>query len=82
MVLTLFVNDPLGKRCRINLEAAMRVKKEYPLEVKVINKSSAEYRKLADPPPCPSVILDGRVIKEYGVVSSDDLKEELLKFIL
>lgn len=82
MVLTIFVNDPMGNRCRINLEAARAVQKEYPIHVEVIKKGSEEYAGTADPPPCPSVMLDGRLIKEYGVVTSDELKNELLKFLL
>ncbi|MBI5191471.1 MAG: hypothetical protein HZA22_12485 [Nitrospirae bacterium] len=82
MVLTLYVNDPMGKRCRINLDAAKEVQREYPVHVEVISKGSEQYAGLTEPPPCPSVALDGRIIKEYGVVTSEDLKKELLRFLL
>jgi len=82
MILTLYVNDPLGNRCRVNLDAAKKVQEEYPVHVKVIPKSSEEYQNMQDPPPCPSIFLDGRVLKEYGVMNSEELKGELLRFFL
>jgi len=82
MVLTLFVNDPLGTRCRINMESADRLKEEYPVHIEVVKKGSAEYRSMDYPPPCPSIMLDGRVLKEYGVMSPDELKGEVLRFLL
>jgi len=82
MVLTLFVNDPMGKRCRINMEAARTVSEEYPVHIEVIKSGSEEYMGIKDPPACPAVMLDGRLIKEYGVISADDLKKELLRFTL
>lgn len=82
MLLTLYVNDPMGRRCRINLDAANEVQREYPVQVQVIKKGSEEYAGIVEPPPCPSVAVDGRVIKEYGVVTADDIKKEMLKFLL
>ena len=81
MVLTLYVNDPMGKRCRVNLEAAKKVQEEYPVHLKVIKKGSEEYNVQKDPPPCPSIHLDGRVLKEYGVMSSDEIMGEILRFL-
>ena len=82
MVLTLFVNDPMGNRCRINLEAANVVKEEYPIHIEVRKKDSDEYKKMENPPECPAIVLDGRLIKEYGVITSEELKAELLRFTL
>lgn len=82
MILTLYVNDPMGKRCRINMEAAAEVQREYPVQIQVVKKGSEEYAGLVEPPPCPSVAVDGRIIKEYGVVTSEDIKKELLRFLL
>jgi hypothetical protein len=82
MILTLYVNDPMGKRCRVNLEAASKVQAEYPVQIHVIKKGSEEYNKHNDPPPCPSIFLDGRVLKEYGVMTSEEIKGELLRFLL
>jgi hypothetical protein len=82
MVLTLFVNDPMGKRCRINLDAARKVQEEYPVHIEVIKNGSEEYKRMDDPPPCPSILLDGKVLNEYGVMGAEDLKKELLRFLL
>jgi len=82
MVLTIYVNDPMGSRCRINLDAAKTVQQEYPVHIEVIKKGSTEYLSTDNPPPCPSVMLDGRIIKEYGVVTTEELKHEMLKFLL
>lgn len=82
MVLTLFVNDPMGQRCRINFEAAMKVKEEYPVHVEVISKGSEKYNSEVNPPACPSVVLDGRLLKEHGVVTTDELRDAMLRFLL
>ena len=78
MVLTLYVNDPMGTRCRINLASAMKVKEEYPVELRVVKHGSDEYKSEENPPPCPSIKLDERVIKEYGVMTPEQITEELL----
>ncbi len=79
MLLTLYVKDPMGKRCRINLESAKAVAAEYPIELRVVKHGSNEYANEDDPPPCPSIKLDERIIKEYGVMSSEEIKAELLR---
>jgi|GEM_PF-3480772 len=79
MILTLYVNDPLGKRCRINVEAAQKVQEEYPIEIRIVKHGSEEYHKEENPPPCPSIALDGRILKEYGVMTPEEIKKELLR---
>jgi hypothetical protein len=78
LVLTLYVNDPMGTRCRINLESAMKVKAEYPVELRIVKNGSEEYKSEENPPPCPSIKLDDRILKEYGVMSSEEITAELL----
>lgn len=78
VVLTLYVNDPMGVRCRMNLESAKKVQAEYPVELRIVKNGSEEYRNEEYPPPCPSIKLDERVIKEYGVMSPEQITEELL----
>ena len=63
------------------MDAARRVIEEYPVSLEVIRKGSTEYMGMDDPPPCPAVAIDGRLIKEYGVVTADELKRELLRFL-
>ena len=82
MVLTLYVNDPMGKRCCVNLEAARKVQEAYPIQLEVVRHGSEEYRGRTDPPPCPSVELDGRLIREYGVVSAEEIEKEILRFLI
>ena len=50
------------------MEAAGRAEKELGAEIKVIKKTSAEYQKEKDPLPCPSVVVNGRIIA--GMISS------------
>ncbi len=78
MILTIYVNNPMGKRCRINLESAKVVAAEYPIELRVVKHGSDEYASEDNPPPCPSIKLDERIIKEYGVMTSEEIKAELL----
>ncbi|HLB24896.1 MAG TPA: hypothetical protein VJM83_01070 [Nitrospirota bacterium] len=79
MILTLYVNDPMGKRCRVNLDSAQKVQEEYPVEIKIVKHGSEEYYREDNPPPCPSIALDGRLLKEFGVMSPDEIKKELLR---
>ncbi len=81
MLLTLYVNDPMGRRCRINMDAARKLQEEYPIQVRVVKHGSDEYHSEKYPPPCPSVMLDGRIIKEYGVMTTDEMRLELLRFL-
>jgi len=43
-----------------------------------MKKTSAEYRPGIDP-PCPSVVVNGRLVVRDGTVDYDLLKAELLK---
>jgi hypothetical protein len=79
MVITLYVNDPMGRRCCVNVESARKVQKEYPIHVRVVKHGSEEYYGEDNPPPCPSIALDGRVIMEYGVMTPEEIEKELLR---
>jgi len=79
MELKLFVREPLGDRDELNIKNAEDLKKEYPFYMKIIRCGSDEYEKEPGPPPCPSVYLDGRPVKEYGVVTRDELKAALFR---
>ncbi len=72
--LILYVNDPMGKRCMMNMEAAERLRGELGFELEVIRKTSPEYARESDPPPCPSVAVGGRFIVKDGVIGYDELK--------
>jgi len=75
----LYVNDPMGKRCMMNMQAAERLRDELGLELAVIKKTSGEYAREKDPPPCPSVAVNGRLIVEDGTVDYERLLAEISK---
>jgi len=76
---TLYVNDPMGGRCASNLDAARRLGNELEIEVEVVAKSSREYGLEKDPPPCPSVAVDGRLVVKDGTIGYEELKAEILE---
>ncbi len=59
------------------MEAAGRAEKEMGAAIEVVKKSSKEYVLEDDPPPCPSVMVNGELIAE-GAVAYEVLKAELL----
>lgn len=75
--LTLYVNDPMGKRCMMNVQAAERLRGELGIELNIIKKTSPEYAREEDPPPCPSVAVGGRFVVKDGVIGYEDLKAEI-----
>ena len=46
--LKLYVNDPMGRRCEMNMQAAVRLRDELGLDLVVIKKTSEEYLAAAD----------------------------------
>lgn len=44
----------------------------------IIKKTSPEYASLADKPPCPSVMVDGKFIAKGDLVTYDQLKDAIL----
>jgi hypothetical protein len=77
--LKLYVNDPMGKRCEMNMQAAERLRDELGLDLVVIKKTSEEYAKTKEQPPCPSVAVDDRYVVQNGTIGYDELKAEVLK---
>ncbi len=75
----LFVNDPMGKRCMMNMQAAERLRDEIGLDLVVIKKTSEEYASSKDQPPCPSVAVGDRFVVKDGTIGYDELKNEVLK---
>lgn len=60
-------------------EAAGRAEKELGAEIKVIKKTSEEYRMEKDPPPCPSVMVNGKFIAKKENVKFETLKLAILR---
>lgn len=62
----------------MNFEAAGQVVGELGAEIAVVKKTSAEYGSLEDPPPCPSVAVDGRFLVRNGTVTPEGLRSFIL----
>jgi hypothetical protein len=61
-----------------NMAAAREVEKGYGVEIVVIKKTSQEYGQIKDPLPCPSVVVNGRIIARNDIVSYEALKDAIL----
>jgi hypothetical protein len=49
------------------MEAARRAEKELGAEIVIIKKTSKEYSQEKDPPSCPSVIVNGRIVSAVQI---------------
>lgn len=61
-----------------NREAAGRAEKEFGALIIVIKKTSPEYAHEKEPLPCPSVVLNGRVIARNDTTTYEALKTALI----
>jgi len=61
-----------------NMDAARGAEKEVGAEIVVIKKTSKEYGQMKDPLPCPSVVVNGRIIAKNDTVSQLALKAAIL----
>jgi hypothetical protein len=61
----------------MNMDAARRAHEELGADVVVIKKTSKEYAQEKDPPPCPSVKVNDRIIARNDTVTYEALKTEL-----
>lgn len=75
----LYVNDPMGRRCEMNMQAADKAREVLGVDLVIIKKGSDEYSAESDPPPCPSVAVNERFVVKDGTVDYEQLKAELLK---
>ncbi len=60
------------------MDAAGRAEKELGAAIRVIKMTSREYAVEEDPPPCPSVMVDDRLIAEDDMVTYEALKDAIL----
>ena len=60
------------------IEAAGRAEKEFGAEIIVIKKTSPEYAREKDPLPCPSVVVNGRIIARNDKISYEGLKTAIM----
>jgi hypothetical protein len=61
-----------------NMEAARGAEKEFDAEIVVIKKTSKEYGQMKDQLPCPSVVVNGRIIAKNDTVSPQALKAAIM----
>lgn len=61
-----------------NMDAARWAEKEFGAGVTVIKKTSKEYQMEKDPLPCPSVVVNGRIIASNDIVTSEALKSAIM----
>ena len=76
-VITLYVNDPMGRKCQANFAAASHAREAYGVEVEVVKDSSPEYRSGVDP-PVASVALNGTLLARGETVTFEKLQAEIL----
>lgn len=60
------------------MDAARRAEKELGAEIVVIRKTSKEYGIEKDPPPCPTVLVNGRTIARKDDITYETLKTAIL----
>ncbi|OGW50182.1 MAG: hypothetical protein A2078_07505 [Nitrospirae bacterium GWC2_57_9] len=60
------------------MEAAREAEKEFGAEIIVVKKTSPQYSMEKDPLPCPSVVLNGRIIARNDVVTYQALKAAIM----
>ena len=60
-----------------NQDAARRAAQEFGAKIRTIKKTSPEYAAEKDPPPCPSVTVDGKFIVRDGVADIEQLRAAL-----
>ncbi|MDP3297285.1 MAG: hypothetical protein Q8N09_06815 [Thermodesulfovibrionia bacterium] len=61
------------------MQSAWKAKDELGVEVIVIKKTSKEYNMEKDPLPCPSIVLNGKVLANNGTITYEELKAEIQK---
>ena len=62
----------------MNQEAARRAAREFGAQIVIIKKTSPEYAKEKDPPPCPSVKMNEKFLARNDIVSYESLKDAIL----
>lgn len=61
-----------------NLESARRAEKEFGAHIVIVKKTSQEYAAEKNPPPCPSVAVNGTFIAKNDTVTQETLRTALL----
>jgi hypothetical protein len=77
-VITLYVNDPMGRKCQANFAAAAHARDAFGVELVIVKDTSPEYRPGADP-PVASVVLDGALLVQQDTVTFEELQAAILR---
>ena len=72
-VITLYVNDPMGRKCQANFAAASQAQAAFGAELLIVKDSSPEYRPGIDP-PIASVVVDGALLVQADTVTFEQLQ--------
>jgi hypothetical protein len=77
-VITLYVNDPMGRKCQANFAAASQAQAAFGAELAIVKDTSPEYRPGVDP-PVASVALNDTLLVQGETVTFEELQAAILK---
>jgi len=60
------------------MDVARGAENEFGAEIVVIKKTSKEYGQIKDPLPCPSVVVNGRIIAKNDTITQQALKAAIM----
>ena len=76
--ITLYVNDPMGRKCQANFAAASQAQAAFGVELVIVKDTSPEYRPGVDP-PIASVAVDGTLLVQADTVTFETLQAAILR---
>jgi hypothetical protein len=77
-VVTLYVNEPMGRKCQANFAAASQAREAFGIELVIVKDSSPDYRPGVDP-PVASVVLNDTLLVQQDTVTFEQLQAAILK---
>jgi hypothetical protein len=77
MKITLYVNDPPGKRCADNISHASELKLDHSFDLKIIKKT--ETKEQESLPIFPAIAINDEVVFENKGVSLEEFEEAIKK---
>jgi hypothetical protein len=77
-VITLYVNDPMGRKCLANFAAASQAQAAFGAALVIVKDSSPDYRLGVDP-PIASVALNDTLLVQADTVTFEELQAAIRK---
>lgn len=77
-VVTLWVNEPMGRKCQANFAAASQAQAAFGVELVIVKDSAPGYRPGVDP-PVASVAVDGALLVRQDIVTFEALQAAILR---